>query len=499
MEGFDQLWQSMRDYLPSLLAALAILVVGWIAARIIAALVRAGLKRTTIDNKLAVWLAGEERGKSIAVENVAAKIVFYTILVFVLIAFFQTIGLTQLAQPLNVLLNEVFAFAPRLFGAAALAAVAWLVATALRMVVTRVLARTKLDERVGQEAGREGVAPIPLSKTLGDAVYWLVFLLFLPAILGALALEGLLEPVQVMMNKVLEYLPNVASAAAILLVGWFVARIIQRVVGSLLAAVGLDRLSESTGISRALGSQSLSQLLALVVYVLILIPVLVSALNALGLEAVTRPASNMLDTLLSAVPRLFAAGLVLAIAYMIGRIVSDLLSSLLRGAGFDNLLGRLGLKTAELEENRRPSSVAGYLAMAAIMFFAAIEAFTLMGLGTLAGLGAELLVFGGHVLVGLVIFGAGLYLANLAGSTIQAGGASQARLLAAGARVAILVLAGAMALRQLGVADEIITLAFGLSLGAIAVAAAVAFGLGGRDLAARQLDEWHSDMRGGDR
>jgi uncharacterized membrane protein len=52
-----------------------------------------------------------------------------------------------------------------------------------------------------------------------------------------------------------------------------------------------------------------------------------------------------------------------------------------------------------------------------------------------------------------------------------------------------------MALQQMGLADEIISLAFGLLFGAIAVAAAIAFGLGGRDIAARQLDEWHGTIK----
>ena len=493
MESFDQLLQSVSEYLPNVLAGLAILIIGWLAAWIVSALVRAGLKRTSIDNRLAEWIAGEEKGKRIAVENVVAKIVFYTIMVFVLIAFFQTVGLTQVTEPLNVLLNQVFAFAPRVLGAAALGAVAWLVASALRMIVGQVLGRTSLDEKISKQAG-EG-RKVPLSKTLGDALFWLVLLLFLPAILGALALQGLLEPVQAMVNKVLEYIPNIASAAAIILIGWFVARIVQRVVSGLLAAIGVDSLSERVGVAKALGAQSLSQLLGLIVYVLILIPVLVSGLNALGLDAITRPASNMLDTILASLPRLFAAGLVLTIAYVVGRIVSDLLSNVLRGAGFDRLMGRLGVKAEDQPENRRPSAIIGYLALVAIILFAVIEAFSLLGFGMLSELVAELLVFGSHVLMGLVIFGAGLFLANLAGSTIEAGKAAQARVLALVARGAILVLAGAMALRQLGVADEIITLAFGLTLGAIAVAAAVAFGLGGREMAARQLDEWHRTMQ----
>jgi hypothetical protein len=224
--------------------------------------------------------------------------------------------------------------------------------------------------------------------------------------------------------------------------------------------------------------------------------VLISGLNALGLDAVTRPASNMLDTMLAAVPGIFAATLVLGIAYFVGRLVSSLVANLLRGAGFNSLVSRLGVKGADGQSGRDAAAAAGYVMLVVIMFFAVIEASGLLGFETMGSVFAELLVFGGHGLMGLVIFAAGLYLANLAGTAIAAGNMPQASILALAARGAILVLAGAMALRELGVADEIITLAFGLTLGAIAVAAAVAFGLGGRELAARQLEEWHTTMRG---
>jgi hypothetical protein len=63
-------------------------------------------------------------------------------------------------------------------------------------------------------------------------------------------------------------------------------------------------------------------------------------------------------------------------------------------------------------------------------------------------------------------------------------------LLAAIAQAAILMLAGAMALQELGIGAQIITLAFGLTLGAVAVAAAIAFGVGGRTVAARELERF---------
>ena len=71
----------------------------------------------------------------------------------------------------------------------------------------------------------------------------------------------------------------------------------------------------------------------------------------------------------------------------------------------------------------------------------------------------------------------------MASKTVLASGAVQAGLLAMAARLSIVVLAGAMALGQMGLANEIINLTFGLLLGAVVVAVAIAFGLGGRDIA----------------
>jgi hypothetical protein len=228
---------------------------------------------------------------------------------------------------------------------------------------------------------------------------------------------------------------------------------------------------------------------------LILIPVLIAALNALALEAITRPASNMLNVILEAIPAIFAATLVVVIAYVVGRVLAGLITNLLTGVGFNAVLARLGLGKEPGEGERTPSEIVGYLVLVAIMLFAAIEASRLLGFVLLANLVTQFTVFAGQVILGLIIFAIGLYLANLAAKTVQASGAAQAGLLAMAARVSILVLAGAMALRQMGLANEIINLAFGLLLGAIAVALALAFGLGGREAAARELEEWLQSVK----
>jgi TRAP-type mannitol/chloroaromatic compound transport system permease small subunit len=490
----QEILSQLRDVVPNALAALAILIIGWLAARLIAVLVRKALQRTDLDNRIASFFTGEDAA-AVPIEDWVAKGVYYLILLFVLVAFFQVLGLTIIAQPLNELLNKLLTYLPGLLGAGLLLLIAWLAATLLRRLVSKVLAASKLDERLGAQVGVEEEGKVSLAQTLGDAVYWLVFLLFLPAILGALQLEGLLQPVQGLVDQVLASLPNLFAVGLILVIGWFAARIVQRIVGNLLAAVGIDRLSERVGVVAVLGQQKLSSLIGLVVYVLILIPVLIAALDALKMKAITEPASNMLNTVLGALPAVFGAFLVLGIAYVVGRVVSGLITNLLTGLGFNAILARLGLGTEPGEEDRTPSEIVGYLVLVAIMFFAGIAALRMLNFDLLAEGLAQIIVFAGQVILGLIIFAIGLYLANLADKTIQASGASQAGLLALAARIAILVLTGAMALRQMGLANEIVNLTFGLLLGAIAVAAALAFGIGGREIAARELGNWLDAIR----
>jgi len=490
----EQITQLLGSYIPRLFGALAILVLGWIVALIVAAIVRKVLHRTTLDNRLVSWIGGEEKAKTIEIEKGISKVVFYLIMLFVLVAFFQALGITLITEPLNTLLNRLFQFAPQLVGAIVLTLIAWAVARLMKSLVTRVLSAAKLDERLSSKAGTEE-EKFHLTKTLSDAVYWLVLLLFFPAILSTLGLEGLLRPVQGMMNKILDFLPNIVTAALILLVGWFVARIVQRIVTSLLEAIGADRLSERSGLASLLGKQRISGVIGLIIYVLILIPILLASLNALKLDAITQPASRMLEMIMVALPDIFAACLIIVVAYVIGRVVAGLITTLLTGAGFNTILARLGIGKEIPEGKWTPSAILGYLVLLGIMFFASIEASDQLGFKTFSDLLAQFILLAGHIVLGLFIFAIGLFLANLVSKAILATATAQAKLLAISARLAILVLAASMALRQMGLANEIINLAFGLLLGAIAVAAALALGLGGREIAARELEEWVQSIK----
>jgi len=457
-------------------------------------LLRRGLRRLNLQKQLTRWTLGEEGTPAINVEQWFAQTVFWLLMLLVIVVFFQLLGLTMLTEPLTRLLNQIAKFIPRLLGSGLLLLISWVLATTLRVLITRGLEAIRFDDRIDRGTPK-GERSFSASSSLAATVYWLVLLLFLPAILSALQLPGLTAPIQGMLKKILGFLPNIITATLILAVGWFVAKALQRIVTGLLASAGVDALSERAGLAPALGPQGLSKAIGLVIYTLILIPVLIASLNALALEALAQPASNMLNTLLAALPVIFAATLVLTLAYVVGRVIAGLVANLLASVGFNGLLAQMGRGKEPEAGGRSPSDVVGYLVLVAVMLIAAVEAAHQMGFLLLAELISGFTVFAGRIILGLIIFGIGLYLADLASKTLRASNTIQAGFLATTARLAIMVLAGAMALRQMGLGGEIINLTFGLLFGAIVVAIAIALGLGSQDLAARELDQWIASMR----
>ena len=334
----------------------------------------------------------------------------------------------------------------------------------------------------------------------------LVWLLFLPLLLDVLNLGGQLAPLTNLLNELLAALPRLIKAAVIASVGWFIARSVGRIVTQLAASSGGDRLGESFGLKAGQG-QGLSWLVGTVAYVLLLIPSATAALEALAISAISQPATAMLNRVLNSLPQVFTAVVILVVAVAIGRFVGRLVTQILQGFGFDQLFSHLGLdalaatgqpRPAETQEDRQqrsPSELAGVVTMVGIELFALVAATDVLGLPALNKVVSGLLTLSGQVLAGLVVFAVGLYLANLAAGLLRGSGGQQGALLAQVARVAILAFTGAMALQQIGVAPSIVNLAFGLLLGAIAVAAALAYGLGGRDVAAEQWRSWMEEWR----
>lgn len=492
--------QQVVQYLPRLLGAVLILLVGWIIAAIAAAIVRGILNRTKLDNRIAASVTG---GRDVPqVEGIISNLVFWSVLLIAIIAVLETLELRVASQPLNSFLTQIGDFLPKLVGVAILMGIAWVLATIVRLITVRGLDALRIDERLNPPSD-EGTRlnNVSLSETIGNALYWFIFLLFLVPVLDTLELNQALVPVQSLITQVILVLPNILGATVIATVGWFIANIVRRIVTNLLATTGVDHIGSRFGLSAASGVQTLSSIIGTIVYVLILIPVAIAALNALQIQAISVPAIAMLQQILNAVPLIFTAAAILIVSYFIGRFIADLVTSILTSIGFNNIFSIIGLPTISRPASsagttaprmpaRTPSEIAGLVALVGIMLFATVAAVNILNIPALTTLVTGILIILGRILAGLIIFAIGLFFANLAFSVITSSGSGQARILGQVARISIVTLVSAMALQQIGVAPDIVNLAFGLLLGAIAVAIALAFGLGGRDIARSQVQIW---------
>jgi hypothetical protein len=298
-------------------------------------------------------------------------------------------------------------------------------------------------------------------------------------------------PLVEMLRILLSYLPNVVAAAVSVGLGWVVARILRQVVRNLLAGVGLDRAAERIGLAPAPGGVRLSALVGTIVYFVVWIPFIIAGLDALKIEAISRPAITALDTVLAWVPKGLGGAVLLLLAWVVSRLVGDLVTQLLRGVGFDGLPARLGLAPLQSPGARPPSDVAGTVVRTLVLVFASVETFEVLGLHRLAGFGDRLVAFLINVVIATVIVGVGLWagtlVQGLVARPLERTGARHPQTIAALARYAVVVFAFAMALQQIGFGETIVVWAFVLLFGAVCLALALAFGLGSREAAAHAV------------
>jgi hypothetical protein len=492
MEQLQQFFYGLGP-IGNVILAIILLGVGIIIARIVAGSVRRLLRRTQLDDRLGRTISESTGIPQFNMEELISRVVFWLIMLFVAVGVLNIFNLTSIATPINAFLQRVTTvYLPNLVGAIVLLGVAWLIASVLRFLVLKAAVILKIDERLTKHGALEEGEQVAIGDSLATAVFWFVFLLFLPAVLQLLGISAVAGPIQSIFDQAVGFIPNILGAIIIFIIGWFIARIVRQIVSNVLAAIGVDSIGARVGLS---GERAISKLVGTFLYTIILLYTIVSALDNLEIEAVSGPATRMLDIITTAIPAVLGAALVLAISYFIGRLIANLITDLLTGVGFDLVLQRIGLNMAG---TRTPSQLVGYLILIAIMLFAAVSAAELLGSEFLSVILTAFLAFLGQLVLAVIIFAIGLYLANLARTVILSAGGEGATFTASLARIAILVLAGAMSLRQLGIADDIVNLAFGLLLGALAVAAALAFGLGSRDIAGREVERFVNSLRSPD-
>lgn len=407
----------------------------------------------------------------------------------------------QVTNSFGSALNSFFAFLPSLIGGIVLILVAWLVAFLVKKAVSKGLKAIDFDNRLQKwgAANTEEQAN-DMIDSLAKVFYYLVWVLFLPSIFGVFGLTAVAMPIQNMIDTALAYLPNIVAAIALIVVGVIAGRFVKNLVYNLALTMNLDKMiakftggTDNVDPAEATPSReqkdTIAKVLANIVYVLILIPILTVALEALGIRSISEPIINVLNSIMAAIPNILVAIILLGIGIVIAKFVGDLVADLLKGTGINNLsktLNKSGGMNFDLAQ------IIGQVITALIGLFFFVEALNALNLGVLNSIGAAIIAYLPNLLFALIILGLGIVGGQLLGNIITRSIGSKWM----GEVVKYLLIAFAvfMALDQLNFATSIVNAAFIFIIGGVSIAFAIAFGIGGRDFAKNQLRKLDSKV-----
>ena len=493
-EFFQDVWQMIVDSnILVLVKAIAILAAGWLIAIYVSGLVSRLIRASSLEQKLNRCLPEGSAIPASKLDKYIGRAAYILILLFAILGCLTALNLSQAAAPIQRFFDMIVAYAANLIGAAVLIFIAWLCATVAKYLVGTAMKTLAIDQKASCSLDMKECRPV--SATAAEIIYWVVLLFFLPAVLRTLKIDGITEPIQQMFTKLLEYVPNLVGAGAILFIGLLVAKIVRKTVTQIVVASGLDDLGEKAGVSKMFGNQGLSGMIGIVAYVLIAIPVLISSLNALKIDSLSDSVSGLFSKILNTTGDLLGAALLLFIAVMVGHFVAGLVAQVLENFGFNKLLGHLGVKKDASNAATLPSAVAGKIVFIAIILHASIAVCNILNFPELASLVHTFLLFGGNIVVGLIVLLIGVWLANFAADSLKG---KCNKLVTTIVRACVLIFTGAIAIHNMEIGGPIVQTAFTLLLGAVCVAVAIAFGLGGREFAARKYEEWSKQIEKSD-
>ena len=359
---------------------------------------------------------------------------------------------------------------------------AFVVAAIAKSLIEKLLKHTKLaDLKRTDKNGQENTG-MKTIELIGKLVQLIVFLLFVPGIFEILGMTQVTAPILALLNTVWGYVPNILFAIIILWIGFYIAKLVRELLVPILNKLEVNRLQKIAGI-QVNEQGELSNTLAYIVYVLILIPVIISALSVLNIRAISDPAIAMLSTVFNYIPSILAALIIIVIGWILAKFIGNIITRLIESSGLDS-------KLAELTGTKNPtfslSNVTGKTVEVILVIFFIVESFATLHLGVLTSIGTSIIAYMPYALAAFIIFAICVLIGSIVSNVFKKNGHP-----AVGSmfKYLIYVIGGFMILNQLGIARTLVDSTFILIVAALAVAFAIAFGVGGRDFAKSVLAE----------
>lgn len=378
--------------------------------------------------------------------------------------------------------NSIADFLPDLLGALIVLLIGWLIAKGIKTLVVKMLRKTSWDERV---FGRDNIEDT--NVFVGNIFYYLIMVIVLLIVLEILGISEVLTPLENMLNEFLLFIPNLIGAALIAFIGYVLAKFVANLIR--ISGGILDKWIDKTGFK---DTDKLADILRKVVFIIIFIPFLIQAFNTLQLDAISDPANEILYGFTEMIGEIIIAAVILLVFIWGGKFLADFLEDLFKSLGLDRAAEKIQIHNM-IGTGQSLSKLVANLIYFFLVFFGIITAVEILGLSRLSEILNDILDVTGQIIFGLIILAIGNYISLLIYNTMTR--SNKNNFIASIIRWASLALFIAIALRTMGIANEIVELAFGLILGAIAVAVALSYGLGGREAAGEHFRDIIKKLR----
>src|SRR4028119_1243952 len=207
------------------------------------------------------------------------------------------------------------------------------------------------------------------------------------------------------------------------------------------------------------------------------------------MEGIGRSLSEGLGTIVGALPALIGAIIILIIGYIIAKVLQGITTRVLQGMGFEGWMESGGVKQFfdRSQTNQTPLSILGKLVFWLVFFIAITMAVDTLGISAISDVLAQFIAYIPQIIAAILILVLATLLANFVAGIVR--GATGSNVIGSVAQYGIIVFAAFAALTQLGIAPELIAPTFLILLGAVSLAAAIAFAPGGRRVAQQLVED----------
>ncbi len=380
---------------------------------------------------------------------------------------------------LNNFADTIATHFPNILGALIILLIGWLIAKGIKAIIIRLLDHTSIDKKFSSEAS--------ISKGIGNIVYYLLMIIVFMIVLENLGISSVLSPLEVMVSQFLAFIPHLVAALLIGFIGFLLARFVSNLIG--FGGNFLDKIVSKTGFK---DTDQIIKVVKNIVFIIIFIPLLIQAINALQLSSISDPLNAILSGFIGIIGNIIVAAVILMIFIWGGKYLTKFLASLFQSLKLDEMAEKLSLKNMIGDQSF--SKLIANILYFFIIFFGVITAVEILQLQELTDILYEILAITGSIAFGLVILVIGNFISVLIYNSMVRSDSN--KFIASIVRYASLVIFLGMALRAMGFANEIVEWAFGLTFGAVAVAVALSYGLGGREAAGEHFKDIVKKLRG---